>query len=231
MDTPKWYYDEFKQIGTDYEFIDEVRKYDERMQELRDIPGETADVIGRLDIDSESMLVEFGCGTGELSIAAAATCKNVHAVDISQVMIDYAAEKAKNRGVNTIEFHHAGFLSYEHTDNPVDVVVTQLALHHLPDFWKVIALGRIYDMLKPGGCFFLRDVVFSFNMKDYRMELDRWLETIKESCSNVNCQNHIRDEYSTTSWLMEDMLKHTGFEIINAEYTDGVFATYLCRKV
>lgn len=227
---PNWHYDEFQQIGTDYGHIDEVRQYDERMHELRDIPKETADTISHLGITPESTLVEFGCGTGELSITAAKICQKVHAVDISQVMIDYASQKAKARGVNNVEFHNAGFLTYEHADSPADIVVTQLALHHLPDFWKAVALDRIHNILKPGGKLFLRDVVFSFDIKNYKKELDAWLETIKETCSNVNCRNHIRDEYSTTSWLMEDILKHTGFNIISAEYTGGVFGVYLCEK-
>ena len=229
-ETPSWYYDEFKQIGTDYEYADEVRQYDERMHSLRDIPKEIADTIGHLGINPESTLVEFGCGTGELAITAASLCRKVHAVDISQVMIDYASEKAQTRGVSNVEFHHAGFLTYEHADDPVDIVVTQLALHHLPDFWKIVALGRIHNILKPSGRLFLRDVVFSFDMKDYVEKLDEWIDTIKETCSSVNCRNHIRDEYSTTSWLMEDMLKHSGFNIISAEYTCGVFGAYLCEK-
>lgn len=227
---PTWYYDEFKQIGTDYEFADEVRNYDKRMHELRNIPKETADTINKLGITKGSILVEFGCGTAELSIAAAELCSRVHAVDISPVMIDYAREKAKSRNANNVEFHHAGFLTYEHADEPADIIVTQLAMHHLPDFWKIVALGRINDMLKPGGKFFLRDVVYSFDMKEYRNELDVWLSTIKGSCGSVNCKNHIRDEYSTTSWIMEDMLKHTGFNIISADYKDGVFGAYLCEK-
>ncbi|MCE5315273.1 MAG: class I SAM-dependent methyltransferase [Armatimonadota bacterium] len=230
-ETPAWYYDEFKQIGTDYEYADEVRRYDERMHTLRDIPKETADTIALLGIGPESTLVEFGCGTGELAITAAGLCRKVHAVDISQVMIDYAHAKAETRGVNSVEFHRAGFLTYEHSDEPADIVVTQLALHHLPDFWKVVALGRIRDILKPGGRFFLRDVVFSFDLKNYRKALDAWIDTVKECCGSVNCRNHIRDEYSTTSWLMEAMLQHTGFDIISADYTGGVFAAYLCEKI
>jgi putative AdoMet-dependent methyltransferase len=228
---PDWHYDEFKQIGTDYEHADEVRRYDERMHALRDIPKETSDTINRLGIRPDSIMIEFGCGTGELAIAAANICRKVHAVDISRIMIDYAAEKAKTRGVSNINFHLAGFLTYEHADEPADVVATQLALHHLPDFWKVVALARIHDMLKPGGYFFLRDVVFSFDIKDHRQALSAWVDTIKESCGKVSCHNHIRDEYSTMSWLMEDMLRHTGFEIISAEYSNGAMGAYLCKKL
>lgn len=229
VEAPAWYYDEFKQIGTDYASVDEVRKYDERMQKLRNIPKEVSATIDQLKINPEDTLLEFGCGTCELGITAANLCKKVHAADISQVMIDYARDKAKKRGVDNIEFHLAGFLSYEHKDDPVDIIVTQLALHHLPDFWKVVALGRINNILKTGGRFFLRDVIFSFDMKDYKEALNAWVDEVDGS-STYNCRNHIRDEYSTTSWLLEDMLKRTGFNIIHADYTGGVLAAYLCEK-
>jgi putative AdoMet-dependent methyltransferase len=40
-----------------------------------------------------------------------------------------------------------GFLNYEHNGPPLDMIVSNLALHHLPDFWKMIALKRIHEML------------------------------------------------------------------------------------
>ena len=49
----------------------------------------------------------------------------------------------------------------------MDAVITQLALHHLPDFWKLVALKRISQMLKDGGKLYLRDVVFPSNVEDY----------------------------------------------------------------
>lgn len=54
-------------------------------------------------------------------------------------------------GAGTDEFLPGGFLTYQHQGPPLDAVVTQIALHHLPDFWKQIALLRIFDMLKEGG--------------------------------------------------------------------------------
>jgi hypothetical protein len=46
---------------------------------------------------------------------------------------------------------------------PLGAAVTQIALHHLPDFWKQIALIRIAGMLKDGGRLCLRDMVYSFD--------------------------------------------------------------------
>lgn len=58
----------------------------------------------------------------------------VYAVDISPVMLGFASKKAGSQGMNNIKYCHAGFLTCEHSGEPVDVIISQLALHHLPDF-------------------------------------------------------------------------------------------------
>ncbi|OKH28933.1 class I SAM-dependent methyltransferase [Chroogloeocystis siderophila] len=54
-------------------------------------------------------------------------------------MLSYAQNKAQKTGVTKIEFHQAGFLSYQHQDQ-LDFVITKNALHILPNFWKMAAL-------------------------------------------------------------------------------------------
>ena len=39
---------------------------------------------------------------------------------------------------------------------------------------------------------------------------------------------HIRDEFSTYDWIMEGIIKRSGFRIDEAEYRDGFQATYIC---
>ena len=44
-------------------------------------------------------------------------------------------------------------------------------------------------------------------------------------------EEHVRDEHSTFTWLLEPMIEKAGFEIEQAEYSDdGILASYLCRK-
>lgn len=74
-----------------------------------------------------------------------------YAVDVSEVMIQQAVRKAQSAKISNIAFIHAGFLSYEHQEEPADIVLTRVALHHLPDFWKQVALLRMNAMLKMGG--------------------------------------------------------------------------------
>jgi putative AdoMet-dependent methyltransferase len=159
MMSVSWLYDEFKQIGKDYGDEAEVDLYDTSHADFRDIKAEAEAVLVMLDIQPETVLIDFGAGTGTFAITAAQRCHTVHAVDISPAMLRYARRKATTAGVTNIHWHHAGFLTYEHSGEPVDVITTTFALHHLPDYWKGIALKRLHAVLKPGGQFYLRDVI------------------------------------------------------------------------
>ncbi|MDQ3090709.1 MAG: class I SAM-dependent methyltransferase [Actinomycetota bacterium] len=87
-------------------------------------------------------VVDIGAGSGQFALAAAQICKRVVAVDVSPVMLARLAEKVDRRAVSNVEAIGAGFLSYRHAGEPADLVYSRYALHHLPDFWKAIALCR-----------------------------------------------------------------------------------------
>lgn len=230
---PEWLYDEMKQVGVDYTDTKEVQAYDPGMQKLRNTKKEAEDFINYVGLTAEQAVLEFGAGTGELSIEIARHCKMVYAVDISPVMLEIARKKANSQGINNIEYCRAGFLTYEHQGEPVDVIVSQLALHHLPDFWKLVALQRINAMLKKGGKFFLRDTVYSFAVEDYKGFFDNLLIGIKQVAGEelaLDTKIAIRDEFSTCDWIMEGLLKRAGFAIDTLSYQDGFLAVYACTK-
>lgn len=115
-ETPAWQYDQFPQIGTDYGSPEEVEAYDKRMSSLRNIDAETSHIIEALELKPGSTVIELGAGTGEFAIAAARRCSRVYAVDISQVMLHYAARKAHSRAVGNIEFVRPGHNGQDHGD-------------------------------------------------------------------------------------------------------------------
>lgn len=116
----------------------------------------------------------------------------------------------------------------------MDAVVSVAVLHHLPDFWKGVGLWRVAKMLKPGGKFYLFDVVFPAEMVGYETRLAGWVRSLAEVVGAgfaAEAETHIRDEYSTYDWVMEGLLKRAGFRIDNIEYADGFGGTYLCTRV
>jgi SAM-dependent methyltransferase len=186
-------------------------------------------------LDAGSTLVDLGAGTGAFALAAAAEAGRVVAVDPSPAMVAAAQANAAERRVTNVECVQAGFLTYEHTGEPADFVYSRNALHHLPDFWKAIALDRVAALLRPGGVFRLRDIVFACEPGDVDAVVAAWLEGAAPSpgvgWTRGELETHVRDEHSTFSWLLEPMLERAGFEIEQAEYGSlRVYAEYLCVR-
>ncbi len=231
---PGWQYNEMQQVGTDYADEAQVEAYDRRMQRLRDVKEETEAIIKSINLKKNGTILEIGTGTGSFAIEAAKHCEKVIAIDVSPMMLEFAQQKARIMGITNVEFKHAGFLTYDHTGEPPDAVVSQLALHHLPDFWKMIALKRIYQLLKNGGTFYLGDVVFSFPIEEYDYKIDNWIDTMKERVGidfAEEAGKHIKEEYSTFDWIIETLLKKARFHIDKASYFEGFMAVYVCTKL
>ena len=228
----KWFYDETIQVGTDYQDISNVKAYDLQMAKFRDVKKEATDIIETISLGREHSLLEIGTGTGNFAIEAAKHCNEVYAIDVSSAMLAYAKQKAQKNGISNISFFQAGFLNYEHNGSPLDMIVSNLALHHLPDFWKMIALERINKMLKPGGTFYLGDVVFSFPVEEYDNKINTWIDTMREKVGikfAQEAQIHLKEEYSTFDWIIEEMLHRSGFTF-DIHHKDDFIAVYYCRK-
>jgi putative AdoMet-dependent methyltransferase len=233
MGSFSWQYDETQQVGVDYTKISEVEVYDKRMSKLRDIRQETDNIIKLLNIGLKDTIIEFGAATGEFACAAAQHCKRVIAVDVSANMLEYAKKKSKEKGIGNIDFFHGGFLTYRHSGELADMVITQLALHHLPDFWKQVALKRIFKMLKEGGTLYIKDTVYSFDTDNYRQFFEKWISETRISAGEElawDVETAIRNEFSTCDWIMEGLIKHAGFTICSMQYERGFLAQYICRK-
>jgi putative AdoMet-dependent methyltransferase len=117
---------------------------------------------------------------------------------------------------------------------PVRYVVTQFALYHLSDFWKVAALQKINRTLLMGGSFLLHDVVFSFRAERYDVEIQRWINdasTGEGVFSTADFEAHVREEHSTYSWILEGIIRETGFAIRKTDFRSPTVASYWCEKV
>jgi ubiquinone/menaquinone biosynthesis C-methylase UbiE len=182
-----------------------------------------------------STLVDLGAATGTFAVAAAAEAARVVAVDVSPAMVAAARARVAALGVTNVECVQAGFLSYEHAGEAANFAYSRNTLHHLPDFWKAVALERVARLLRPGGVFRLRDIVFACGPGEAETVVDAWVGTAAPSpelgWTREELDAHVRDEHSTFSWLLEPMLERAGFEIEQADYGPlRVYAEYLCVR-
>ena len=106
---------------------------------------------------SEKVL-DVGCGTGTLAlgIKRQVGTGEVHGVDASPEMIQFAKEKAAKNG-SDIDFQVALIEAIPFPDASFDLVTSSLMLHHLPDDVKAKGFLEIRRVLKPGGRFMAMD--------------------------------------------------------------------------
>ncbi|MGH9209216.1 MAG: class I SAM-dependent methyltransferase [Acidimicrobiales bacterium] len=230
---PGWLLDEMARAGRENLDAIHVARYD--VKEDAAAADEIA-LLTELGLSGDAVVVDIGAGTGQFAIAAASACARVVAVDVSPVMLRSLRARLSAEQVTNVEVVQAGFLTYEHDGSPADVVYSRYALHHLPDFWKAVALGRLRRILRPGGVMRLWDVVYDFEPAAAEERIEAWCATggteddVEGEWSRAELEEHVRDEHSTFSWLLEPMVERSGFEIERAEHSqDGIFAKYVLR--
>jgi SAM-dependent methyltransferase len=216
-------FDERAHAGPEHLEPGYVARYDAKTQ--ADVEADL-ELLRRGGLGPQTTFVDLGAGTGVLAAAARPHCRRVVAVDPSPAMV----AELRARGLEAVE---AGFLTYAHEGEPPQLVHSRNALHHLPDFWKGIALARVHDLLAPGGTFVLRDLVYSFEPAEADERLEAWFAGAAPSTdvgwTRAELEEHVRTEHSTYTWLLEPLLEHAGFEILEAEQRAGAYATYVCR--
>ncbi len=227
-----WLLDEIASAGRENLDAAHVARYDAK--EDADAPGELR-LLRSLGLDAGSEVLDMGAGTGQLALALARACARVIAVDVSPAMQAYLEAKVEASGLTNLECVRAGFLTYEHSGPPVDFVYSRYALHHLPDFWKTLALARLGRSMRPGAVLRLADVVYSFEPEQAEERIEGWCASggsvVQSEWTRAELEEHVRDEHSTFAWLLEPMIEHAGFRIEAASYSpDGIFASYVARR-
>ncbi|HSH65222.1 MAG TPA: class I SAM-dependent methyltransferase, partial [Bacteroidia bacterium] len=135
---------------------------------------------------------------------AAAICQRVVAVDVSPIMLGRLREKLATTHLGNVEIADAGFLSYEHSGDAPDLIYSRFALHHLPDFWKSIALQRMHTLLRPGGILRLWDVVYNFDPADAERCIEAWIAAnVSPDVEGGKVNNFVFPGLINKRWLLK----------------------------
>ena len=108
----------------------------------------------QIDLLSDKEILDFGGGTGLLTLPLAKQVKSVTLVDISEKMLEQARLKAEQQDIKNIQF-----LEQDLLENPMeqefDLIVVSRVLHHMPDLDE--ALSLFHQHLKEDGQLLLAD--------------------------------------------------------------------------
>ncbi len=219
-----WYYNERGRIGIEPAVASIYDRHDDS-----DLRARAA--LKMLGVERGWRVADIGCGNGVLATEAALMGAEVDAIDISPAMLALAEIYARDRKA-AVRTQSAGLLSFAYQPSSYDLIVSEFTLHHLPDFWKAVALSRIFAALKPGANFYLRDIVFVSMPDGSERSVEQWADfnTKNHDFARDSVVTHMRDEYSTFGWVMERMLTEIGFTLVSADYHAPMHGTYLLQK-
>jgi ubiquinone/menaquinone biosynthesis C-methylase UbiE/DNA-binding transcriptional ArsR family regulator len=138
-------------------------------------PGRSWQAFGQLLLRVLPPLVvaDLGAGEGLLSELLARRAKKVIAVDNSEKMVAFGANKARKNKIKNLEFRLGELDTPPIDPASVDLVVLSQALHHAADPQRSIASA--HAILRPGGQILILDLLRHNFEQAHELYGDRWL--------------------------------------------------------
>ncbi|WP_435347221.1 class I SAM-dependent methyltransferase [Haloarchaeobius sp. HRN-SO-5] len=140
-------------------FDDVAAEYDDEHNQTEEYRACVSLVLehARDALTGTETVLDVGCGTGAIGLSLADDAGRVVFRDISEGMLDEARGKAEAAGLENVEFGEGRFRDPNY-DGPVQVVVSNFAMHHLSDEEKRQAI-QVLAALGPDRIV-LGDVMF-----------------------------------------------------------------------
>ena len=100
-------------------------------------------------LPGRNRVLDYGCGTGTLSLRFAGRVNEIHGIDFAAGMIEVAQRKAAESGVDNARFMQATIFDERLEKGSYDATLAWGILHLVDD--RNLVVKRIYELLKPGG--------------------------------------------------------------------------------
>ena len=113
-------------------------------------------ILDAVPVSADMAILDFGAGTGLLTLALHAHVAHVTAVDASGEMLRVLADKLMSQGIENVSPLHCDIGKDSLPDAAFSLVVSSMVLHHIADVPGAITLLR--RSLRPGGWIALADL-------------------------------------------------------------------------
>lgn len=109
-----------------------------------------------IELKNEQTALEFGAGTGLLSVELKDMFSEIILMDSSSEMIKVTKEKLIEKDIHHLHPLFFDLEKEDYTAKTFDCIFSQMTLHHVSDIEKIIA--EFYHLLNPGGLLAIADL-------------------------------------------------------------------------
>jgi 2-polyprenyl-3-methyl-5-hydroxy-6-metoxy-1,4-benzoquinol methylase len=144
-------------MSTDKRDFDEAAaNWDEKPARVQLANDVAAAIARQVALRPEMQVLDFGCGTGLVTLQLAPLVRSVTGVDSSRGMLDVLAAKIARQNVGNVRTLLLDLEAGDVLPDTYDLIVSNMTLHHIRGIGPL--LDRFYQALTPGGRLCLCDL-------------------------------------------------------------------------
>jgi ubiquinone/menaquinone biosynthesis C-methylase UbiE len=143
-------------MATSEHFDAKARQWDEHPRRQRIARTFAAELQKHLALDPTMELLEFGCGTGLVSMELRQEVASITLLDTSPGMLEVLKEKIALYGIANMQPRLGGLAAIDQSRERFDAIYSNMVLHHVADPFRTLA--ELAQLLKPGGALCIGDL-------------------------------------------------------------------------
>lgn len=178
-------------------------------------------------------LLDIGCGAGNYTLKMLSKLPGLNCtlVDLSRPMLKRAEERVREKTNGKIDVFEGDIREVNLPQDHFDIVLAGAVLHHLreDEDWENV-FGKIYSLLKPGGSFWISDMVSHDSGAVHAMfwrEYGNYLENAGGKDYREKVFAYIEKEDTPRSVTYQtELMKKTGFKTVEILHKNSCFAAF-----
>ncbi|MBL9124471.1 MAG: class I SAM-dependent methyltransferase [Planctomycetaceae bacterium] len=178
-------------------------------------------------------VLDVGCGAGNYTLKLLESLPGLNAtlVDLSQPMLDRAAERVGRATSGQVAPLQGDIREISLPAGGFDIVLAAAVLHHLrtDDEWRQV-FGKLYRTLRPGGSLWIFDLVESSIPAIERLMQQRYgeyLTALKDEAYRDHVFAYVAQEDTPKPLVFQlELLREAGFSQVDVLHKNVCFAAF-----
>ena len=142
--------------GEKKNFDAEATQWDESPEKVK-LANDVADAISvEVELTPDMQVLDFGCGTGLITLRIQSKVQGVTGIDSSQKMLDVLAKKIEKLGLRNVKLKCLDLAENGILNEKYQLVVSSMVLHHIKEIGPLFE--QFYESLTTFGCLCIADL-------------------------------------------------------------------------
>lgn len=137
-------------------FEDAAAAWDEKPGRVKLADDVSAAIAEVIDFHKTMDIMDFGCGTGLISLRFQPLVRSITGVDSSRAMLNVFNQKAVQAGWSNVTSVLVDLAEGDQLAGEYDIILSSMTMHHIPDLGPL--LRQFHRILKPFGVLCIADL-------------------------------------------------------------------------